>query len=104
MKKAADLARTGEVYYEHPVPAPEQEFRGTDVPRILATIRWWKVVRLQNVSLDTAETRALVSAMGNKITNVELGWNSGDTLTDDHHGTFNILKILNFIVVFRFKR
>ena len=60
MKKAADLARTGEVYYEHPVPAPEQEFR------------WWKVVRLQNVSLDTAETRALVSAMGNKITNVEL--------------------------------
>ena len=48
------------------------------MPRILATIRWWKVVRLQNVSLDTAETRALVSAMGNKITNVELGWNSGD--------------------------
>ena len=49
MKKAADLARTGEIYYEHPVPAPEQEFRGTDVPWILATIRWWKVVRLQNV-------------------------------------------------------
>ena len=70
-KKAADLARPGEVYYEHPVPAPEQEFRG-DVPRVLASIRWGKGVRLQNVSLDTADTRALVSAMGNKITNVEL--------------------------------
>ena len=48
------------------------------MPWILATIRWWKVVRLQNVSLDTAETRALVSAMGNKITNVELAWTSRD--------------------------
>ena len=76
-KKAADLARPGEVYYEHPVPAAEQEFRG-DVPRVLASIRWGKGVRLQNVSLDTADTRALVSAMGNKITNVELAWNSGD--------------------------